>query len=188
VIAPILAHDERQAQQDVARYALLAARDPAFRAALQAAERRLAVVGLMRLLYADLRAAKQRAAVCHGGTSGQRESCHSGAAMASATEPASPSAPDREGTAVERDPLRHTLCGGRVGIMAADAHPRAADVLGTLTMQTYVRTRAEPLAAGVAGEEVEHRSWDAAAAAVRAAVVTWLRRAIDDGDACARGA
>jgi hypothetical protein len=63
VVAPVLAPDERQAKQDVARYTLLAPRDPAFRAALQAAERRLAVVGVMRMLYADVRADKQRVAV-----------------------------------------------------------------------------------------------------------------------------
>jgi hypothetical protein len=79
------------------------------------------------------------------------------------------------------------LCGGRLGVLGADAHPLADDVLGTLAMQTYVRTRAELLAAGVAGEELESRSWDAAAAAVRDAVVTWLQRAIDEGSTPEQG-
>src|SRR5262249_43365329 len=44
-----------------------------------------------------------------------------------------------------------TACGGSVGAMGADAHPLADDVLGTLAMQTYVRTHAELRAAGVPG-------------------------------------
>jgi hypothetical protein len=62
VVAPILAHDEHEAQHDLACYAALLAYDPAFRAELQRAKRRLAVVDQMRALYADLRAEKERVA------------------------------------------------------------------------------------------------------------------------------
>jgi hypothetical protein len=67
VLTPILAYDERQAQQDLARYAVLAAQNRGFRAEVQAAERRLAVIGEMRALYNDLRADQQRVAASLGG-------------------------------------------------------------------------------------------------------------------------
>jgi hypothetical protein len=62
VTAPILQHDEHQARQRVAFCASLATRESELRAEVHEAERRLMIVGEMRTLYADLRAAKQRIA------------------------------------------------------------------------------------------------------------------------------